>query len=360
MCVHSLLKILNTAVTPASGAIGVASNAGIELVFSAAVNPATINSTDIRVTAPEAIAGSVSYIASTNAALFTPAAPLAPNSTYTVTVSGVTSSSGTAMANPFTWSFATVASTPSSPTPTPTPTGGAATQYTAPLVAEAGLTAINGQISIDTTGMVTIQLAGATASTTYAVEFCPAVNPTSSTTTSSACISLGNVTTDGSGNSTSTVQFPQPGSWAGDFNVDTGGKTVYQTWIGTAMSGETYMSTLQPESTVNGTGISSGLKQAALTSGTVSFANTAITFTVTGTSADSTVDTSESETVYLNGSGTYELSTFTTNANGDGSSTTQLNSPGGDIFEVDFQGSPVEAGFIGGFSVPAPSPSAAQ
>lgn len=209
---------------------------------------------------------------------------------------------------------------------------------------------VDGQVSVDTTGMVTLKLTGVKANMTYAVEFCPAVRPTATTQTS--CIDLGDLSTDGSGNSNTTVKFPQPGSWAGDFDVNSGSQTVYQTWIGTGMSGETYMSTLQPESTANGGDLgSAGLAQGPLTSGTVTFANAEITFTLTGASANTTYTTTESETVYLDGSGSYALNSFTTDAKGDGSTSTELNDPGGDIFEVGPQ-NPQTASFIGGFSVP--------
>lgn len=354
-----------TAITPASGAIGVQLNAPIEIVFSSAVNAATVSSANIQVTDPAVVAGTVSYTASNNTALFTPSAPLQPDSTYTVKVSGVTSSSGTAMANAFTWSFATVTpATTSSPgsggsggsggssggsggTPT-----SASTQYTAPLIAESGLNAIDGQISIDTNGNVTMQLTSATASTTFAVQFCPAVNPLSTSTKNPSCINVADVKTNASGTGSTTVMFPQPGDWAGDFNVQAGGKTVYQTWIGSGVTGATYMSTLEPESTVNGTGLTTGLTQEPLTSGTVTVTSAGATFTLTGTTPNTTFSTSESETVYLDGSGTYQLSTFTTDAQGDGSSTAQMNTPGGDIFQVDSQNLQAGAGFIGGFSVP--------
>lgn len=341
-----------TAITPAAGAINVPLSSVIQMVFSSPANASTVNSTDIQVTNPKAVAGSVSFDATTNTATFTPSASLVADSTYTVKVSGVTSSSGAAMASPFTWSFATVTPAPTpTPTPAPTPTPTATVQYQAPLM-NSNASAQNGQISIDTSGNMTVQLSGAAASTTYTVQFCPA---TESPTATVSCFSAGTVSTDASGSGSSTAVFPQPGSWAGDFKITAGKTTEFSTYLVPGMSGETYMAVLQASSTVNGTGLwgpggtGGSTTQAPLTSGTVTYSNGTATFTVMGTSANTGFSASESETVYLDGSGTYQISTFTTNGSGDGKASTTSFGPGGDIFQIVPQS---EIGFIGGFSIP--------
>ena len=336
-----------SAITPAAGAINVPLNASIEIVFSSAANPATVDSADISVTAPHPVAGTVTYDATNYTATFAPSAPLVANSLYTVKVNGVTSSSGTAMASAFTWSFATVTS---SPTPAAT------VQYQAPVLSS-GAQDLNGQISIDTAGNMTIQLTGAAAGTAYSVQFCPAGIANSSGSAPGACFSVGNITTDADGNGSLTEVFPKSGSWAGDFQVDSGTTIEYGTYLVPGLNGETYMSTLQPDSTVNGVGLGSentvgaSATQAPLTSGTVTYAKGSATYTVTGTFPDTGFSASESETTYLDGSGTYETDTFTTNASGDATSSSTGFGPGGDLFQVDppyQQG----VGFIGGFSVP--------
>jgi Bacterial Ig-like domain len=330
-----------TAITPASGTSGVSTNTTIQITFSSAADAATVNTTNIKITDPTAITGAVAYNASTNTATFTPSAALAPNTTYNVTVTGVKSSAGTAMADSFTSKFATIA---------------AATQYQASLFSQ-DQTSIGGQVSIDTDGNVTVQLTGVTASTTFTVEFCPAYNA-GALAKEPACFNAVSVLTDAAGNGSSTAMFPQPGSWAGDFEIYSG-NTAYITSLlqntTPATSTEVYMSTLQPEDTVNGTGITRWPTQSPLTSGTVTYANGSVTFAVTGASADTLYETAESQSVAMESSGSYSMSAFTTDGNGDGSSIEPMidGSGYGDLFEIDpaYEGS-YSAGYVGGFSVP--------
>ena len=144
------------ATVPVAGATDVNTTTAIQISFSGAVNPATVNSTNIQVTdaSKNAVAGTISYNATTNTASFAPSSALDANATFTVTVSSVASASGGVMATPFTETFTTAAA----------PT--AATQYQESLFG--GYNTTNGQVSVDTSGNVTIQLTGATASTTFA------------------------------------------------------------------------------------------------------------------------------------------------------------------------------------------------
>src|ERR1700728_1020326 len=98
---------------PANAATNVALNSTIQVVFSSAATASTVNTTDIVVTdSSGAVSGAVSYNSSSDAATFTPSGPFVAGTTYTVKVSGVTSSGGTAFASADTLTFATVAPPP--------------------------------------------------------------------------------------------------------------------------------------------------------------------------------------------------------------------------------------------------------
>jgi hypothetical protein len=329
-----------TSIAPASGTTQVSATATILIAFSSAADPATVNTTSIQVTDPGKVAGTVAYSATANTATYTPSAALAPDTTFTVTVTGVTSSSGAAMASPFTSTFATVPG--SGPTP----------QYKASLLSYSNGATINGQVSVDTSGNVTVQLTGATASTAYTVQFCPAFDGGAGGS-APACIGVGSVSTDATGSGSSTAMFPQAGSWAGDFDVNSGVNTEYQTGLAESNSSldsaEVYMSTLQPQTKVNGAGITTESPQVPLTTGTVTLSAGSIVFSLTGSSPNANCSTNESQTTDMDSSGTYALNSFTTNASGDASSTTMINGAGGDMFQVLPAGG---AGYIGGFSVP--------
>jgi hypothetical protein len=99
-----------TAVTPANGATGVVPGVAPTATFSVAMNPTTINASTFTLSAPGgvAIVGSVAYNAVTLVAVFTPAASLAYNTTYTATVTtGVMDTLGDETARNTVWSFTT-------------------------------------------------------------------------------------------------------------------------------------------------------------------------------------------------------------------------------------------------------------
>jgi Ice-binding-like/Bacterial Ig-like domain len=89
----------------------------INATFSKAMNPATINTTTFTLfTGSTSTAGSVTYVAATNVATFTPSAPLSPNSLYVATITtGAQDQFGNGLTANFTWSFTT-----SPPCPPPT------------------------------------------------------------------------------------------------------------------------------------------------------------------------------------------------------------------------------------------------
>jgi hypothetical protein len=224
------------------------------------------------------------------------------------------------------------------------------TQYQAPVFSENGLSTIVGQITIDTTGNTTVKLTNSTASANLTVQFCPAVDA-SSTKTAIPCFNITTIATDSSGSGTVSLKFPQPGNWAGDFYInDSSGKSVAQTYLSATLSNQTYMSTLLPETTTNSGVVTTQSTQDPLTGGTVTYSNGMVQFTLKGAAPNTLYTAVESETVYIGSSGSYELNTFTTDAMGNATSSAPNNlNPGGDMIDVL---PPKNAGFIGGFSVP--------
>lgn len=107
-------------VTPVNGSSGAAVSTMPAATFSEAMSATTISASTFTVSGPggTTVSGSVSYNSATMTATFTPTANLAYNSTYAAAVTtGVTSSSGTALASNYVWSF-TTATAPAPPTVT--------------------------------------------------------------------------------------------------------------------------------------------------------------------------------------------------------------------------------------------------
>jgi hypothetical protein len=97
-----------TANTSAAGATSVALNTVITVTFSEALDPATLNTTNVRLMdgAGNPIAGTVTYW--NLVATFIPASSLAPSTVYTVSVgTGVKDLAGNPLSASFSWSFTT-------------------------------------------------------------------------------------------------------------------------------------------------------------------------------------------------------------------------------------------------------------
>ena len=95
---------------PADGAVEVATNATISADFQQAMDPSTLTVATFTVAGPAgtSIAGTVSYDAPNNRAIFTPAAALPGDVTCTASIStGVENSRGVALASDAVWTFAT-------------------------------------------------------------------------------------------------------------------------------------------------------------------------------------------------------------------------------------------------------------
>jgi|GEM_PF-3126442 len=97
-----------TTVMPAIGATDVSLATTVQVGFSEAMNPATINASNflLKDAAINLVSGTVAY--SGNTARFTPASPLALSTAYTATVTtGATDSTGNGLATDYNWSFTT-------------------------------------------------------------------------------------------------------------------------------------------------------------------------------------------------------------------------------------------------------------
>ena len=106
----SLLPPTVTSVAPPNGAVGVCPNTIVTATFSKAMNPASINSGTFTLTGPgtTAVAGTVSYDAASNTAIFTPSSALAFSTLYTATITtGATDVFGLSLATNYVWSFTT-------------------------------------------------------------------------------------------------------------------------------------------------------------------------------------------------------------------------------------------------------------
>jgi methionine-rich copper-binding protein CopC len=151
--------------TPANNATGVALNQAIAANFSEAMNPLTITSNDVRVTAPGGITvlGTVAY--SGNTMTFTPTIPLASDTTFTGTITtGATDLAGNPLAHNFVWSFTTGATpdttdpTVSSTNPANNATGVALNQSIAAIFSEAmnPLTITSANVTVTAPGGVAV------------------------------------------------------------------------------------------------------------------------------------------------------------------------------------------------------------
>ena len=107
-----------TSHTPATGATGVAAASTVSATFNEAVQTGTITFT-LTPSGGAAVAGTLSYVSSTNTAVFTPSTPLAMNTTYTATVSGAEDADGDPMSGSTSWSFTTDALQPAVSSHTP-------------------------------------------------------------------------------------------------------------------------------------------------------------------------------------------------------------------------------------------------
>ncbi len=101
-----------TSVTPPNDNVAICPDtAVITATFSKAMNPATITSLTFTLNAgTTSVAGTATYIAATDIATFTPKASLAPNTTFTATITtGVADTFGNTLESSYVWTFTTSA-----------------------------------------------------------------------------------------------------------------------------------------------------------------------------------------------------------------------------------------------------------
>ena len=96
-----------TSSSPAPGSTNAPFSTPAVANFNKPVVPSSITFT-LKTSGGQSVAGTVGWNSTTNAASFTPSAPLAQGTTFTATVSGATDSSGNVMASPYSWSFTTM------------------------------------------------------------------------------------------------------------------------------------------------------------------------------------------------------------------------------------------------------------
>jgi hypothetical protein len=101
-----------TIITPPNSVTPICPNtAVVSAAFDKAMNPATITSSTFTLKAGvTSVAGTVTYVAATDIATFTPTISLAPNTTFTATITtGVADTYGNALAVNYVWTFTTSA-----------------------------------------------------------------------------------------------------------------------------------------------------------------------------------------------------------------------------------------------------------
>ena len=133
-----------TLVTPPNSATPICPNSAIiAAAFSKAMNPATITSSTFTLKAGvTSVAGTVTYVAATDIATFTPTVSLAPSTTFTATVTtGVADAYGNPLAVNYVWTFTTSAAC------TLPPVSGLGTACTFGILAGSTVTNVTGTIT---------------------------------------------------------------------------------------------------------------------------------------------------------------------------------------------------------------------
>src|SRR5437867_2265795 len=159
-----------SATVPANGATAVPINQTINATFSEAMNPLTINTASLGLTGPggTAVAGTVAYDVPSKIATLNPVSNLAPNTTYTATITiGARDLAGNALAANFVWSF-TTAAMPAGQAPVAL---GAATTFAVlagSTVTSTGATTVNGDLGLSPGTTVTGFLPGIVNGTIHA------------------------------------------------------------------------------------------------------------------------------------------------------------------------------------------------
>src|SRR5579863_7288615 len=204
----------------------------------------------------------------------------------------------------------------------------------------------NGQVTVNTVGLTTIQLNRASPSTTYTAQFCISYTD---------CVSVGTVTTNSSGAANTAVTVP-PGMWAGDFQLLLSGTMEFSTSFlpccDYAVPGsQVYYATLQPETAVYG--FPNGgppVRQDPLVSGSMQLLSSGLIQVGLTGAVPYTVYT-VTQCPLAGGSDCYQLTgQGTTDSQGDATFTVQPITLPEDIFSV--VSTSGGAGFVAGFAMP--------
>ena len=133
---------------PVNAAVGVPRNPSVTATFTEAMSGATINSTTfVLMAGVTAVPGTVSFSGMT--AMFTPTSPLAPNTTYTATIStGAKDVAGNSLAAAKVWTFTTVATPLTGPAAVSLGSAGSYAIVAKSGVSTTGTTAIIGDVAL--------------------------------------------------------------------------------------------------------------------------------------------------------------------------------------------------------------------
>jgi len=137
-------------VAPPNGVSGICPNTVVTATFSEAMNSSTINGTTFTLTGPGTtpVAGTVTYVASSDVATFTPTNPLVLNTLYTATITtGAQDLAGDALASNFVWTFTTSATACQATVPLGSACGFGILGAT-PVVSSSGPTNVTGDVGI--------------------------------------------------------------------------------------------------------------------------------------------------------------------------------------------------------------------
>ncbi len=272
--------------SPSNGTNGASVTTIVSATFNVAVQSSTVNSNDfvLKTSGGSSVAATVSYNSSTNTATLTPTSALANSTTYSATVSGVTDTAGDPMSSPFTWSFTTVAPTPS--VISETPVSGATAVSTNSTVAATFNEALLAS-TVNSTDFVLKSSSGSTIAATVSY------NTTTFTATLAPASLLANSTTytatlSGIENS-SGAAMASPFSWsfttgpAPAVTTETPAANAANVAIGTALTA-TFNEFVQA-STVNATDFVLKTSSGSSVAATVSYNSSTNTATLTPTSA---------------------------------------------------------------------------